>query len=335
MVNHLKTISITSILLCSTFISSAQNINNTVTLQGKVLTSKDKPIANISSILYTAKDSVFAKVSVTDSNGFYIFERIKPGAYYIAFSGIGFKSLRSAVFNLDTQSVELPNTILQLEAQQLKDVIVTANKPMFENKRGMMIMNVDALITNAGTTTLDLLETAPAVSVNKMNDKTTISLKGREGVLILVDGKSINLSGNDLTTWLNSMPSSTIDQIEIMTNPPAKYDATGTAGAINIKTKKGRQYGMNGNVSTSYVQGIYPSANATLNLNYRNNKINVFGNYSYLYTQSFLEFIYAITNFLDDNRQRVGVSNLITTFNTLQKAHTSKLGLDYNINTKH
>jgi hypothetical protein len=137
---------------------------------------------------------------------------------------------------------------------------------------------VDAAITNAGTTALDVLEKSPGIQVDKDGN---ISLKGKQGVMVMLDGRPTYLSGTELANLLRGMESSQIEQIEIMTNPPAKYDAAGNSGVINIKTKKNRQKGFNGNVTATMSQGKYSKMNENLSLNYRNNRVNLFGNLSH------------------------------------------------------
>src|SRR5688500_5348059 len=109
---------------------------------------------------------------------------------------------------------------------------------MIEQKIDKTVINVDAAISNAGTTALDVLEKSPGVQVDKDGN---ISLKGKQGVMIMIDGRPSYLSGAELANLLKGMESSQLEQIEIMTNPPAKYDAAGNSGVINIKTKKNKQ----------------------------------------------------------------------------------------------
>src|SRR6185312_15312870 len=167
---------------------------------------------------------------------------------------------------------------LENDVKTLKGITVTAKKPLIERKIDRTIVNVDASISNAGTTALEVLEKSPGVSVDKDGN---VSLKGKAGVMIMMDGKPSYLSGQDLANYLKNMPSSAIDQIEIMTNPSAKYDAAGNSGIINIKTKKNKMHGLNGNVSATLSQAYYTRTNNSLNLNYRTGKVNLFGNYSY------------------------------------------------------
>lgn len=326
---YLKTLSLYCALLFSITIS-AQNQNNNITIQGKVFNSFNKPIENVNAILQNAKDSSIIKASFTDKNGIYSFENIKANSYQIVFSAISFKTTYSNIFIVDTQWIAIPNIILQPEAKKLSDVVITGNKPPFENKPGKIIMNVDASPTNAGSTALELLNTAPGISISNSNN--TISLKGKDGLLILIDGKSTYLSGEDLINSLKNTTSASIDKVEIISNPSAKYDA-GNAGVINLITKKGKQFGFNGNNSISYSQGKYPIINNTLNLNYRNNKLNVFGNYLFLHG-TYHDNSNDNNNFRDDNGQIVGFSNQLTSSDFTNWNHKMILGLDYSINKK-
>src|SRR5205085_11725783 len=139
--------------------------------------------------------------------------------------------------------VTLKTIRLVPQTKSLGAVTVTAKRPLIEQKPGMTVLNVEASPTNAGLNALELLEKSPGVSLD--NDGN-ISLKGKQGVLILLDGKPTYMSPADLAAFLKNLQSSNLDQIEIMTNPPAKYDAAGNSGIINIKTKKGNIKGMNG-----------------------------------------------------------------------------------------
>ena len=139
---------------------------------------------------------------------------------------------------------------METQVRSLTAVTVTSKRPLYEQKPGKTLINVEASPTNTGLNVLELLEKAPGVSVD--NDGN-ISVRGKQGVLILIDGKPTYMSGPDLAALLRTIQSSNLDQIEIMTNPPAKYDASGNSGIINIKTKKGIVKGMNGNGNTGEV----------------------------------------------------------------------------------
>ncbi len=212
----------------------------------------------------------------------------------------------------------------------LDAVTVSAKTPVIQQKAGMMIMNVSASSTSIGMTALELLEKSPGVTVD--NDGK-ISLKGKQGVLVLVDGKPTYMSGADLAAYLKNMQSSNIDQIEIMTNPPAKYDAAGNSGIINIKTKKGLKKGMNGNTNIGYAQGVYGKLNGGLNLNYRNEKLNVFGGYNGGVAERFTN-ININRRFYDAGGVFTGSADQLSSMPLKNTYHTVKAGADYSISGK-
>lgn len=171
-------------------------------------------------------------------------------------------------------------------AKNLKEVSVSAKKAFSVKKMDRVVVNVDALISNAGTTALEALEKSPGIQIDQNG---VISLKGKQGVLIYIDDKPTYLSGDDLQNYLKSLPSSALDQIEIMSNPPARYDAAGGAGVINIRTKKGTVRGFNGAINIALNQGQMTRSPNSANLNIRNNKMNYFILMSDNYNNSFTD----------------------------------------------
>ncbi len=146
---------------------------------------------------------------------------------------------------------------------------------MVERKPGKTIVNVDALLSNAGSNALEVLEQSPGVKV----DNDIISLKGKQGVTVFIDGKPAYLQGSELANYLKSLPASILDKIEIMPNPLAGFDAAGNGGVINITLKKGKNQGFNGNVSSDNTQGRYTRVSQSANLNYRSSRLNLYGNF--------------------------------------------------------
>lgn len=248
-------------------------------ISGTVIDGSTKTIESATITLLKAKDSAVVKMSVADKTGKYEFDNVPEGRYIVAISAVGHNKGFSEVVEVSAASSSAVVKTIELvpQAQAMSGVTVTAKKPAIEQKPGKMVVNVDASPTNAGLNALELLEKSPGVTVD--NDGN-ISLKGKGGVMILIDGKPTYMSGADLTALLKNMQSTSLEQIEIMTNPPAKYDAAGNSGIINIKTKKGIVKGMNGNANLGYTQGLYARFNGGVNLNYRNNKLNVFGGYN-------------------------------------------------------
>jgi len=182
---------------------------------------------------------------------------------------------------LSAQSANKPDT---LKPKDLQGITVKSQKPAVERKIDRTIVNADAMITAAGSTAIDLLERSPGVSID---NNGVISLQGKNGVIIYIDDKPTYLSGTDLENYLRSLPASSIDVIEIMTNPPAKYDAAGGAGVINIRLKRTTVKGFNGALNVAYTQGRYGKTNNSFNFNYRHNKFNLFGTFTQNYATNF------------------------------------------------
>jgi len=159
-------------------------------------------------------------------------------------------------------------------------VTVTGRKPFIQKLSDRIVVNVENSIVSAGSTAMDVLERSPGVNVDQ-NDN--ITLRGKSGVIIMVDGKPTPMTGSDLANYLKGLPSSAIERIDIITNPSAKYDASGNSGIIDIRMKKDQRFGVNGTFTTGYGQGVYPKTNIGSTFNYRNKKVNVFGNYNYAY----------------------------------------------------
>jgi len=255
---------------------------------GVVADENAKVVGAATVALFNAKDSVLLKTNLTDVDGKFNFPAIEAGQYVLKISFMGYKTYRTKPFELTVINPQnnLGQIKLTPEANSLNSVNITGKKAFVEQKIDRMVVNVDALISNAGTTALDVLSKSPGVNVDQNG---VISLKGKAGINIFIDDKPTYLSGADLENYLRSLPSSTLDQIELMTNPPAKYDAAGNGGVINIKTKKSKVSGFNGSLNLSVNQGELTRSNNSLNLNYRKNKVNVFGNFSYNLNNSFTD----------------------------------------------
>ncbi len=207
----------------------------------------------------------------------------------------------------------------------LEQVTVIGHPPPIQRKHDRTIVNVEASVTNTGSTVLEVLERSPGVTVDRNGG---ITLNGKQGVLVLIDDRPTYLSGDDLNNLLSSMNAEQVAQIELFTNPPAKYDAAGTGGIINIKTKKSRNDGFNGNFTTAYGQGIYPKNNNTLVLNYRKGRLNAFFNYG-LTAQKYLTDLYAYRKYYDDNHNVIGILEQPAYFTGTVVNNTVKTGLDY------
>ncbi len=320
---------LTFAFLAFSAVSHAQTQKGTIT--GTVIDGNTKTIESASISLLKAADSSLYKMSVADKTGKFSFENIAAGRYLVSVSAVGHSTGYSETIEISdaNPSISLKTIELVPAAKSIGAVTVTAKKPFIEQKAGKMVVNVDASPTNAGMTALELLEKSPGVSVD--NDGN-ISLKGKGGVMILVDGKPTYMSGADLAALLKNMQSNSIDQIEIMTNPPAKYDAAGNSGIINIKTKKGIIRGMNGSANGSYTQGLYARFNGGINLNYRNNKLNIFGGYNGGTYQGYNDL--TINRNMYANKVFTHSIDQVTRPHWQGNYHNVKAGLDYNFSKR-
>jgi iron complex outermembrane recepter protein len=301
------------------FLSQAQTAKTRIS--GSVIDGSQKTIEAATIALLRAKDSSIAKYSVADKNGNYAFENIGAGKYMVMISASGHQKGYTESFEVSASNPVISLRKLELipASRTMAGVTVTAKKPLIEQKIDRTVVNVEASITNAGNTALEVLEKSPGVSVDRDGN---ISLKGKEGVMVLIDGRPTQLGGTDLANLLRNMNASQLDQIEIMTNPPAKYDAAGNAGIINIKTKKNRQMGYNGSASVNYGQGFLPKVNESFNFNYRQNKWNLFTNLNHGYRER--------NNRLDINRNFINANTKEIVSNFDQQARMKSEGTSYN-----
>jgi iron complex outermembrane receptor protein len=299
-------------------ISQAQQIT------GVVKDEQGKGLEKATVSLLKAKDSSIVKLVVTGASGKYMVLSPEPGSYLVSASFVGFAPVYSTKFEVAGAGVTVPDITISKATGNLQDVTVSAKKPIIEVKADKTILNVEGTINAVGYDALELLRRAPGVMIDKDDN---VSLAGKTGVQIFIDGKPSPLSGADLANYLKSMQSSQIEAIEIITNPSAKYEAAGNAGIINIRLKKNKTIGTNGSVNLGYVQGYFPKYNTGINLNYRNKKVNVFGSYNYNNGKHLMRMdLYKEqldTIFDQKNRMRF-----------MNNTHGFKGGIDYFINAK-
>lgn len=296
---------------------------NTLKISGRA-TENGKPLELATATLHTA-DSVSVSAVSTGKDGRFDLPVPRPGKYLVKISAVGFTAKWSSPVEVKGAEV-LPDLALVAFTNNLNEVVVTGKKPMIEQRIDRMIVNVDASPANVGLTALEVLERTPGVSVDRDGN---ISLKGKSGVMILVDGKPTYLSSAEVTNLLRSLPSAQLDQLEIMTNPPAKYDAAGNAGVINIKTKKNKARGFNGSATAGAGSGNTFRSTNSLNLNYRKDKFNLFTNYSYNYNGNLQEM--EINRRFSDatSGETVSYFDQETRMEGVRQSHTLKLGMDY------
>jgi hypothetical protein len=247
------------------------------TISGSVKDNSNKALPFVNVLLLKEKDSTLVKGAVSKENGAFTIENVTPGSYLICGTMVGYAKTYSkrVIPNQEKERIEIPAIVLQPETTQLKEVQVTGKKPLLEQKIDRTIVNVSSSIISSGSTALEILEKAPGVTVDRQNDQ--IQLRGKDGVIVQMDGKQTYLAMADIVALLRSMSSDNIDVIEIITNPSAKYDAAGNSGIINIRTKKNNNVGTNGSVSLSAGSGMYDRERGGVQLNHRTQRFNMFG----------------------------------------------------------
>jgi outer membrane receptor protein involved in Fe transport len=299
-------------------------------LTGNVVDEQRNPLDDVSIALLRAQDSTVLKISITSGRGTYAFDHLPDGDYLIAFNLIGYTKVTIGPFHIDPQHPGYKSEHIRLSSvsKQLNNVNIVAKKPLVERQADKTVLNIENSILATGNTAMQILRKAPGVSVDKDGN---ISLKGKKGVSIMLDGKLTYLSNEEIANLLNATEGNAITSIELINNPSSKYDASGNSGIINIKLKKNRNYGTNGTVTAGTGYGRYYKANGGLTLNNRQKKFNIFGDVNYARNKRFTDQAVdrvsgtgARQTLFDQTGGFVGTRN-----NTNYKA-----GLDYFLNDK-
>ena len=277
---------LTTLLIMQILVTAAFGQGKSGKISGIIKDANDNPIDGVTVSLLKRSDSSQIKIAFSDKSGQFKLENIGFGKYILSVTHIGYATWFSQPLEITASkpSLSINNISLQSSNASLSQVTVVGKRPLIENKIDKTVVNVDASTTNGGLTVLEVLEKSPGVMVDADGN---VSLKGKQGVLIMIDGKPTYLSPTDLANYLRNMSASQLDQIEIMTQPPAKYDASGNSGMINLITKKNKNNGFNGSITATAIVARYFKSPNSLNFNWRQGKFNIYGNYGYAYWEGF------------------------------------------------
>jgi ferric enterobactin receptor len=279
--------------------------------------------------LLRAADSVTVKTEFSGADGRFTLVATVPGSYLVSVVQLGYVQAWAGPVEVTTVASAPLVVALVPAAVQLKEVTVTGQKPVFERLPDRTIVNVENSTLASGNTALDVLSRAPGVTVTGNDD---LALRGKQGLLVLLDGKRVPVTGAELAALLRSLPAEQVQTIELITNPPAKYDAQGGAGIIAINLKKNQLLGTNGSANASYGRGQYGKLNTGLSLNHRNSTFNLYGSYSYTKRNGFQNLAFdrsyyregcLVSSSIQYNARRVDV-----------ESHTWKTGLDYTVSPR-
>ena len=247
-------------------------------LSGKI---KDQE-QNLSSVSVEllADDSVSMKTTISGNDGEFAFNNITPGFYRITCSAVGHSKFLSKQIKIDTGKTILPDILLEKEAAGLKEVIVKAKKPLYEQQPDRLVINVQGSINSSGNTVLEILQKSPGISVDKQSNN--ISMNGKSGARVMMNGKLMQVPMDVVVQMLEGMSSSNVERIELITNPPSKYDAEGNAGIIHIVMKENTGAGTNGTLGLIYGYHWAETPGANFTINHRGKRLACFVDYSFL-----------------------------------------------------
>ncbi|HEY5967335.1 MAG TPA: TonB-dependent receptor [Chitinophagaceae bacterium] len=326
------------------YLNAQVDENKKYSVQGVVIDEKGKPISYSNILLYNVVDSVQVSATATDEKGKFGFS-VTPGSYFLKISFLSYEEKVVQDISIINKDVDIGSVSLQASPKVLSEVVVTSEKKLMELQLDKRVYNVSQDVSNIGANASEILENIPSVTVDVDGN---VSLRGSQGVRILIDGKPSALTGLRSTDALRNLQGAMIDRIEVITNPSSRYDAEGETGIINIVLKKNKTRGFNGNFTgtagyPSYFSGAY-------SINYRTQKMNLFSSFGTNYrknkgegfsTQQYkgsdTSFIYNQTN----NRTRedfsfelmTGIDYYLNTNTTLTGTFLIDAGKENNLNT--
>ena len=316
------------LLLCAVCFSFAalSQPNSTTTLKDGSITGRvmdaalNEPLPYVNVIVKDKNEKVITG-GITDSKGTFFISKIPEGNVVVNITYIGYKTITQNVnVGKNNYKVDLGDILLTEDSENLDEITIVAEVSTIQQKVDRKVITVGKDLTTAGPTASDIMNNLPSVNVDQQTGD--ISLRGNQNVQVMVDGKLTNIAPAQL---LRQIPSTSIKQIELITNPSAKYNPDGLSGIINIILHKNVNIGFNGNLNFSLGYQETPKFNSSVDMNYRNGKLNFFGNYANNINRN--------ENYGNVNRSGDGSEQL---FNFLSRgtSHLYKIGFDYYLNEK-
>ena len=297
-------------------------------LKLNVVDQAGKPLEYVNARLFSTKDSTVVTGAYSNIEGKMNLENIPFGFYYLKVTFFGFEDaiIEQIIINKENRKVQIGEVVLKnMQQQELDEVVIKAGKSLIESSIDKRTYNVSEDMTTLGGGLTEVLNNIPSVEVD--NDGN-VSLRGNGSVTILIDGRPSAMSSGDGA--LDGIPASAIERIELVTNPSAKYDPDGTAGIINIVLKKKKLRGVNANVSlTAASEDLY---NGNIGFNSRNEKVNVYANYSFRYREGYRNNFNERYSFYGDTVELLDQDRLGTDF---RRSHTGKVGADFFVHKNH
>ncbi len=313
-------------VLCIATVKIYAQTGNIGKISGIIIDAEtNETIPYASAILLDRKTKATVRIVQSDLDGNFTIPNLPNGVFSFKASYIGYQTMVRDSISITAKLKAINLGTIKMKTGKgnlLSEVTVTGQKPTMQLGIDKKVFSVDQSLVSEGGSATDVLQNVPSIQTDMDGN---VSLRGSSGVRVLIDGKPSLIAGGDVAQILKSIPASSIETVEVISNPSAKYDAEGQSGIINIVLKKNRKLGLNG--SLALTAGNRSNYNANTSLSFQNNKINLYGNYSYR----------------DGNRLMGGFNNIsyLTPINAIafagqardskyaDKGHNLKAGMDY------
>ena len=302
-------------------------------ITGKLNSIGGQPIISANIVVLKSADSSLIKVGILDKKGSFRIENIGYGKYLLKISSIGYQTFNSTVFELadSLNRKDFGVLVMNDDVQGLGEVIIRSTRPLNQQQAFGTTINVENNVLTKGSSALEVLERSPGVVVDRRNN--SIALNGKTGVVVMLNGKPTRMSMDQVVTLLSSMSANGIQKIELLTTPPAKYDADGSAGMINIILKKNKEAGTNGDISLTGGYGWAEKATASSSLAHNKDKVSLYGSYTYALNKSYADWFAVATA----NEPLLGGqtnSEFLSIVKSLSNNHNVMAGLEIRPNLK-
>ncbi|ACU61546.1 outer membrane beta-barrel family protein [Chitinophaga pinensis] len=319
--------------LCLYLLSCCLGPSAIAQISGSFVNTGGQPIPFANVLLLNGTDTTLVKAALTDEKGLYSIASPPAGKYLLRFTGMGFQIWHSPLFDISAtrKSQSFGQITIHELSHQLGEVVIQAEKPLFQPQLEGMVVNVQSSLLTKGSSALSILERSPGVMIDYRNN--SIALNGKNGVMVMLNGKLIRIPMEQLVHLLNGMSADDIEKIELLTSPSSKYDAEGSAGLINIVLKKDKQQGTNGTLSLTGGYGYGEKATAGIHLSHNTGKLSSYGSYTYSRNRTYSDIYILSYQDMPVFGGRMEVLGYDTTRH-LQHNHDASLGIDLKANAK-